>query len=254
MKTEFRYGGLRRRLGDEFDGLDIPDDAMAYRRFYQGDMNLDTATRTAIQCVSSDAVDSFSTIIDPAGMDMARFKQNPVVLFGHRYNEPPVGIDEDIWFDEDKKQIVARTKYAETVRGEEVWQLKREGILTASSITFVPTETKTPKSPDWDATLATYGLKRGDPGLPREIYTKSVLLEHSDVNKGANPDAVIISMSRGLTLSEDMRRCLGVEDADDKGEPKEDGTKEPAPIPAPAAARNVTREIDQFINRMKGRL
>jgi len=231
--------------------LDVPEEALVLRRaFTDAKSDLSEKERTALQVVSSSAVDSYNTIIDARGMDLSAFKRNPVVLWGHRYNEPPVGSDEDIWYEEQegegKGRIVARTKYAETARAEEIWQLKRQGHLKAASITFVPTVTKNARSKDWKEVLARYGFEPGGEGAPAEIYTRSVLIEHSDVSLGANPDALLVSVSRGLTLSDEMRKTLGLQEPK-ASLPSEREVEKPK-------GRNVTREIERIIARMKGRL
>src|SRR3990167_5361820 len=40
--------------------------------------------------VASDSLDRHGEIIDIKGMDLSKFKQNPVVAWAHNYDEPPI--------------------------------------------------------------------------------------------------------------------------------------------------------------------
>jgi len=246
MKTRLKLGAIRRFLGPDYQDLD--DDAPVIRRAHLSDPTIlsrdgDDAPRVALQVVSSGAVDDYDTIIDPAGLDLDRFRTNPVVLWGHRYNEPPIGSDRRIW--EEAGKVIAETVYSRTARADEVWQLKREGHLKAHSITFSPVETVPRGRRHWASVCERYGVDT-ETG-PYEIYTRSVLLEHSDVSIGANADAVTLAVSRGLRVSEDILTEIGAR--------KQDSETRAVVIVKPRLfVRNLSAEIRQAIDRERGKL
>lgn len=91
--------------------------------------------------ISTGAVDRDGEIVMPEGVDIANYLRNPVVLFAHRYHEPPVAKAEAVWREDNA--IVARFRFpdegtydfADTVR-----RLWSSGFLNAVSVGFIPRE------------------------------------------------------------------------------------------------------------------
>ena len=205
MKHKIPLKKLKPCLGEAFD--DLPDDGVALRRGMTQSRFEPKGERRAVQIVSTSAIDDYNTIIDVDGMDTERFRSNPVVLWGHRYNEPPIGSDRRLWAEEGK--LYAETEYSNTARGQEIWTLKTEGHLRSHSITFAPVEEVHRGQGGWDKARDKFGFTEEDE--PAIVYTRSVLLEHSDVSIGANAEALTIAVSKGLTVSPDLLRDLDID-------------------------------------------
>lgn len=168
--------------------------------------------KAIIQYVSTRDMDRDNEILLPKGAMLKEFKLAPQVLWGHDYSIPPVGKDE--WIKPDDKGLMAKTVYAPTERGKELWQLRKGGFLNTSSVGFIPFEHTSPGAPDWDETLS--GLKSEWPELKkthkdlRRIIKKWLLLEHSDVSVPANIHALTLAVAKGLKMSNDLRDQLGI--------------------------------------------
>jgi len=147
--------------------------------------------------ITTDAVDRMNEVVDPKGIDLENFKKNPVILFAHRYDLPPIGSAQ--WIQRREKGIVAKPRFASTQFAQEIKQLYADGHMKAWSIGFIPLEVQPGD---------------GKQGSASRIYTKSELLEFSAVPVPANPEALSLAMRKGLTLSADVQQALGVSPAE----------------------------------------
>ncbi|MEO0180323.1 MAG: HK97 family phage prohead protease [candidate division WOR-3 bacterium] len=125
-------------------------------------------SRTVEAVISTSDPDRDGDIVEVSGWELENFLRNPVVLWMHRY-EAPIGRCLDIKRVGDA--LVARTKFARTPLAEEIWQLYREGVLNAWSVSFIALR--------WEP-LASGGRK----------YIRQELLEYSAVSVPANPEAL----------------------------------------------------------------
>jgi phage head maturation protease len=210
---------LAEGVKDSILGLvENPDDVFVERRFFapaiepKGE-SLKEGERAIIQYVSTRDLDRDNEILMPGGCDLSEFKKAPQVLWGHNYSMPPIG--KDIWIKKDELGIKAKTEYADTERGEEVWTLRKGGFLNTSSVGFIPLETTTPEKDDWEETCDE--LKETWPGFSRikknvrRIIKKWLLLEHSDVSVPANINALTVAVAKGeVELSDEIRAELKV--------------------------------------------
>lgn len=167
---------------------------------------IDEANMELTALVSTNAVDRYREVIDPDGMDAKNFRKNPVVMWAHEYSQPPIG--KALWIKKEGDGIVSKVKFADTVRGKEIFQLYKDGYMKAFSIGFIPMETED-----------------GDPEnnkSPRKIYRKWELLEYSAVPIPANPEAVALCVQRGLIADEEAPAILnkGFDDIDVWNEPE----------------------------------
>lgn len=157
---------------------------------------LDPGAREVLQYVSTRDVDRDAEILDPAGAVLSEFKKAPQVLWGHDYSMPPIGSDRKI--EADGKGIIAVTKYAETAMGNEVWILRRDGHLNTSSVGFIPLKAVENGGDGWAKEVAKLAKKWGvDPvsfEKAKRIFTKWLLLEHSDVSVPANINALTLAV------------------------------------------------------------
>ena len=198
-----------------------PDEVYVERRFFapieteKGFESLKEGERAIIQYVSTRDLDRDNEILMPKGCDLSEFKKAPQVLWGHNYSMPPIGSDK--WIKADDKGLLAKTEYAETPRGEEVWQLRKAGHLRTSSVGFIPLETTTPEKDDWKETCDE--LKDTCPEFKKvkdkvkRIIKKWLLLEHSDVSVPANINALTVAVAKcEIDLSDEIRTELNMPD------------------------------------------
>jgi HK97 family phage prohead protease len=166
---------------------------------------IDEKEQTLTAYVSTGARDRMDEVLVPDGADMKNYKKNPIVLFAHKYDEPPIG--KALWIKNDGDGILAKVKFASTAFAQEIFSLFKDGIMNAFSVGFVPKEWT-----DGD------GEKK-----PRRTYTKWEMLEFSAVPVPANPEALMLAISKGLVLSDTMKKEFHVEET----EPMEKVEEEP---------------------------
>ncbi|MDO8794387.1 MAG: HK97 family phage prohead protease [Vicinamibacterales bacterium] len=172
--------------------------------------------RAAIRYVSTRDIDRDSEIMVPKGAELTQFRLAPQVLWGHDYSQPPIGSDE--WIQVDDYGLKAKTLFATTPRADEIWTLVKEGHLRTSSIGFVPLESVQSGGPGWAAEVnklsRQWEMESTEFESVKQIYTKWLLLEHSDVSVPANIHALTQAVAKGLTLSLMLRKDLGIEEED----------------------------------------
>jgi len=158
-------------------------------------------TITAV--INTGTVDRDKEVLLPKGADLAKYRKNPVVLFGHNYSEPPIG--KALWVKRTPEALTAKWKAAETDKAQEIYSLYKGGFLKAFSVGFIPVKSHTPtpddikKAPEWaEAT---------------RVYDKWDLLEFSAVPVPANPEALALAVkTKELSLSAETKEWLGVEE------------------------------------------
>lgn len=136
---------------------------------------------------STEKVDSYGDIVVQEGIDLSRFKKNPIILYQHNSDEP-IGQAVDVRVE--KKGLVADVELAprgiseriDTIRG-----LLDAGILKAVSIGF------TVKPDGYKA------IRNDDNEVTGFRFLKSLLHEISVVSIPANDDALAIARSHGMT-------------------------------------------------------
>lgn len=127
---------------------------------------------------STEDTDRDMEIIKQDGLDLTQFIKNPVILFAHNYQAPPIGkaikaeitergLQIDIKFASEKANPLA----------QQVKQLMKEGILKAVSIGFIP--------------------KERDANDPK-IITSAEILELSIVPVPSNPNALALAVEKGF--------------------------------------------------------
>lgn len=124
--------------------------------------------------VSTGSVDRHMEQIDPAGVDLKAYKQNPVVLYGHDYESLPIGKATSIKKTADG-QIVAKVQFAveEYPFAKTVYDMIVGGFLNDVSIGGIVQQ--------WSDDYS--------------VIEKMEMVEFSVVNIGANRDAKIIARS-----------------------------------------------------------
>lgn len=186
---------------------------------------LDEGSRAAIKYVSTRTMDRDNEIIVPSGIQTKEFMKYGHVLWGHNYSLPPLGSDE--WIKADDYGLLAKTIYADTGDGtmaNVLWNLVQQGHQKASSIGFVPLTFTQPGHNDFDRVVGK--LESTWPELSktkdkiRSIYTKVILLEHSDVAVPANVNSEIVEVAKGFGASDEILTVLGLSEVDTKQAPE----------------------------------
>lgn len=134
--------------------------------------------------LSDNTVDSYGDIIEAAGWDLRRFKQNPIALFGHS-NGFPIGTWRDVRVEGSKlKGRLELAAEGTSPRIDELRRLVDQGILRAVSVGFRPLEYEPldEKSPH-------RGVR----------YKRQELMETSLVSVPANPASLAVAKSLGVS-------------------------------------------------------
>lgn len=196
------------------DIVDNPDEAVLDRKTATvKQTDLKEGERAITQYVSTRDMDRDNEVLMPRGCILSQFKKAPQVLWGHNYNEPPIGKDE--WIEIDERGIKCKTIYAETPRGEELWTLRKGGFLKTSSVGFIPLETVSKGQDGFDKLITklegTWPEFKKTKDKVQKIIKKWLLLEHSDVSVPANINALTLAVAKGdMAISDDLINELGV--------------------------------------------
>ncbi len=138
-------------------------------------------------------VDRYGDIIAVEGWDLKNYQKNPVFLWAHDYQQPPVGkavkvdkTDQGLLF---QVQFPTAEQYA---FADTIYKLYLGGYLQATSVGFRDVEREAIVNKEGERT----GWK----------YTKQELYELSAVPVPANPNAVMMAVQKGVINQEEAQR------------------------------------------------
>ena len=154
-------------------------------------------SRKATFIASSEDVDRYGDIIRSDGWQLDNFRTNPVLLFGHRSRELPIGRVNNIYTN-DAKQLIAEAEFASKEVNDfadSVYKMVKAGFLNGASVGFAPT--KMPNDIKDPTTNAWTGYE----------FIAQELLELSVVSIPALPGALAIARSLGIDESH-VRRAM----------------------------------------------
>jgi HK97 family phage prohead protease len=148
--------------------------------------------RTLRFTISTGALDRDMDTIDVRGWDLANYAKNPVVLWSHRADEPPIGKAIDVGTDGNRLFSAVRflpvNSYGSVSEfSEMIYRMAVDGFLSATSVGFRPIK--------WDFT--------DDPErsqadfFPGIDFHQQELVELSIVSVPSNPDALIETIQPG---------------------------------------------------------
>jgi hypothetical protein len=168
--------------------------------------------RASIDRVTSAAVDRDSEIIDPRGVDLEAFKKSPDVFWGHNTEALPIGVAGGKGWIKHYSNVTGSSARAEAteIRAKTifykqpedfppsvawfpsvVYSMIQQGGLKGRSIGFIANEpARKPRQQDIDKNPSLAGVKG--------IYRSTHMLEYSVVGIPSNPDALALSVSKGL--------------------------------------------------------
>lgn len=141
--------------------------------------------------LSDGSVDRMADSINPNGWQLDEIRRNPVVLFSHKSDEPPIGKLSGLQVVNGKLMGDVEFADAETYGfADVIFRLVKGGYLRAGSVGFIPIE--------WKFTTD-QGRKGG------VDFVKQQLLEFSITPIPANPNALSEARSKGLIPNAHMR-------------------------------------------------
>jgi hypothetical protein len=141
--------------------------------------------------MSDETIDREGEVIKVDGWDLRNFKENNILLWGHRHDIPGVGVVGRA-MKEDGKLVAKSVRFAsegiydlaDTVHG-----LVDDKVLKAVSVGYIPKKRSYPKQEE-DETAGIKGKRK-----PRVITEEAELYELSIVNVGMNPNALAVVKS-----------------------------------------------------------
>jgi len=166
-----------------------------------------SADGTTKVIASTPSVDRYGDVVAP-DWHLERFSANPVVVWSHDYNLPPVGKVTDLTMDGDA--LVASIKWDDSdpaSLGATVSRQFKEGFLSAVSVGFAPNKSTPRKDLPEDHPAA---------GKTGAYLEGNELLEISAVAIPANPEAVAIRAKMwGLETDVEQKHVVQVVEDDD---------------------------------------
>ena len=168
--------------------------------------------KSVITYITSGTMDRDYEIVKPDGGDFTTYLKHPVVLFGHKYSEMPVGRCSWIKSDGLNKGLIAKTIYANTPQANLIYQYRKDLFPLAVSIGFIPTSYVSANDitkKDEFASEIKNAIKNGwitekNAGEVRNIIQKWTMLEYSDCSIPANSDSLQIAVNKGIITKEEF--------------------------------------------------
>lgn len=242
MKTLFPLLKLLRMLPEEMREevlarVEDQDTPQLQRKSRAARLEIEEGERAAIQVISTRDIDRDEDIMDPRGVVLDDYRKNPVVMWNHDYSEPPIAKCVDISVTDEA--ITAKSVYSETPRAEEIYQLKREGILQAASVGFVALDWVYNGGAGWAEVVGKlkerWKMSARAFDKARRIVTKWTLLEYSDVPIPANQNALMLAIGKGLDPA--VERLLKANVPEDETPPDTEVSEPAGPADSPPEDR-----------------
>jgi len=145
-----------------------------------------------VAIASTETKDRMGDVIKAEGWDLKNFKKNPVIQFAHKYDQPPIGIAENIRV-QDKKLIFEPVFHEITQLARDVKRMFEEGIMRAFSVGFIPKKFINEKG------------EEVEPKMRDNIIAEAELLEISAVPIPANAEA--LTLPKEYTEKESKEVC-----------------------------------------------
>lgn len=143
---------------------------------------------------SDETPDRDNDIIEVAGWKLEEYIKNPVFLWAHQYDQPPVGKAVNVTIDASTKKLLFDIKFPtaeEYPFADTIYRLYKGGYLQATSVGFQGIKHKTR---DEEEVLNLPEWRRG------RRYLEQKLLELSGVPVPSNPNALMMAKSAGIEI------------------------------------------------------
>lgn len=178
------------------------DDGVIRLSFGTSVREINLEERWADFVLSTDTVDSYGDVV-VQDWDLVRYSLNPVVLYGHRSWELPIGHAENVRVE--KRKLLARLYFVDEKANplaEQIWQGIVQKSIRAVSVGF----------------RSKAGESREVDGKQVYVLTGNELVEVSVVPIGANPEAVAVK-SKSMNVIRGLIGGDAVSTNNDRGEP-----------------------------------
>ncbi len=151
---------------------------------------IDEDERTVIAWGSQAIVDRSQEIIKGSAWDLKSFKQHPVIMLSHRYDQLWIG--KALWVKTNKEGLLFKAQFAKTAAAAEAFQLVKDTGIAAFSVGFIPKKWKD------------FPEEKENSNNPRRIYTECELLEISLVGVPACPTALLAAYRDGKVKTKSL--------------------------------------------------
>jgi phage head maturation protease len=153
------------------------------------------------------------------GIDLKRYRKNPIVLFNHDFNRP-IGYAEKIEVDREQGRLLLTVKFGRSARAAEAWQDVQDKILRAMSVAFLPDRESVRLVEEGQ----TYQKKGLDITGPAMVIERWMPYENSVVSVPADPDALRRDLDAAFDqLAEEVRQMA---DKDKQQEQPQQGAEQ----------------------------
>lgn len=170
-------------------------------RAYEARLDVVDGERSVIFKINTGALDRYRTVIEPGGIDLRAYRENPVVLWDHGRGNDGRPIARAAWTTYMKAEgcIASKAIFLDDEFADGIFKLYQVGALRGSSVAILPDpEASGRPSPEEIR-------KRPELATCECIYRKSELCEYSCVAVPGNGQALALAVSRGLWLPEELR-------------------------------------------------
>lgn len=154
--------------------------------------------RSVVGWGSKPVPDRDGELIESSAWKLDDFRKNPILMLCHDYQMPPVG--KILWIKSTEQGLRFKAKFANTERGREVYELYKDGIMSAFSVGFSP---NLPGGVIKNPTDVKYkGLKK--------VYKDVNLLEISCVPIPSNSEALVEYVKAGKIQTKQLKDEMNV--------------------------------------------
>lgn len=174
-----------------------------YKAFQAEVLDQEDSRRTLWAVASMEEPDREGDVILAEGWELENYRKNPVILFAHKYDQPPVARALEIGVSQKglrfRAQFPSRKEYP---FADTIYQLYRGGYLRSFSVGFIPKlwEDRKPASGDGQ------GGRFAPANLPQaRLFRRHELVEISVVPIPTHPRALAEAQKKGLLGREEVR-------------------------------------------------
>ncbi len=194
---------------------------------------------------STEDKDRAGDILKASGWKLKHFKNNPVFMWAHNYNQPPIGKALRVWIDKEAKELMFKIEFAppETYEfADTIYKLYLGGFLHAVSVGFIAL--------DWEGK----DEENPNPKWEGNVFTSQELLELSAVPVPANAQALVNARDQGLITVKEFEAVTHTEEpllitSGDSPDPEEE--PEPANQPRIISQEALADDMDYVLQAIK---
>lgn len=150
--------------------------------------DIEDSSRSFWALASTEAPDRDGDVISTQGWQLENYRKNPVVLFAHKYDSPPIAKALEVGVSQGRlmfrAQFASRKEYP---FADTIYKLYRGGYLRSFSVGFIPR------------------LWEDIRGLKGRLFKEQELVEISAVPIPTNPQALIEAQKKGLITRRDIK-------------------------------------------------